>query len=549
MNENIKDRMWRVSSAIALLFIMLYPIGAYCLKQSTGFSYIVTSMLFALPVVVVSLLISRKWLYVILVSLITILSLIELTTVEIYNSYLLPGGIISTLWTNPQEASEFYDTNLKVVWHWLPLLLLSVFSIETYRKPIKYKYKYVLYILLALAPVAYVSYKLLFFYNTKPENGLTLRYYLDNRVWNRPPYNIVHSSIGAYKLLEQRKMLEQAQYVSFGAHRNIEPNQKEVYVLAIGESLRYENFSLNGTYARTTTPRLEAMDNIILFDNYYSQACLTMLSVPMLLTRATPTNYELNYAEPTIAKAYKECGFSTYVIANKTNLLAYEPYLSNGSDSLIIVPNIVQDGEILSGDRTIVHVIDSLMGVHDKLFVICQFLGNHSFYTNYEKDFDIYHPNSNDPGIGYTKEALTNAYDNSILYTDYILSSIAQVIDRDNTCSAMMFVSDHGEDICEGGGGHGGNCAPVKDEYHVPFIYCWNDNYAIAYPEKIEVALSHKQSKINGDVIFYSACSMADIKIDSIYAQPTYDVLSSDFQEYCRLILVPDGASTVNPDK
>ena len=55
-------------------------------------------------------------------------------------------------------------------------------------------------------------------------------------------------------------------------------------------------------------------------------------------------------------------------------------------------------------------------------------------------------------------------YDNSILYTDYILSSIIEHINRPNTVSAFMFVSDHGEEIAKGGAGHGGNCTPTIQE-------------------------------------------------------------------------------------
>ena len=257
----------------------------------------------------------------------------------------------------------------------------------------------------------------------------------------------------------------------------------------------------------------------------------------MIITRATPTNFELNYAERSIIEPYRECGFRTFTVVN-TNLLSYETYLSNGCDSLIVVPS----------DKAVVSAIDSLAHVHDKLFVMCQFVGNHAFYTNYEPEFDMYHPNSNDPNVGFSTETLMNAYDNSILYVDYILSSIISSINQADTRSAMMFISDHGEDI-ENGGGHGGNCAPLKTEYHVPYIYWWNDNYAAAYPAKIDAAKSHKQSKINGDVIFYSACSMADIHIDSTYAQPTWDVLSPEFQEHQRLIIVADGVTTINPDK
>ena len=477
------------------------------------------------------------------------MSIVELTMVKIFGSFLLPGGIISTLWTNPQEASEFYNTNLHVVWHWIPIIILCIAACILFQKPNKYRLRYPAYIGLLILPVLFVTYKLTFFYDKSKGKGITLRYFVDNRVWNRPPYNVCYSSIQAYKILQHKEQIEHAKDVNFGAYRPIKPEAKEIYVLAIGESLRYDNVSLNGKYHRSTTPKLEALENLVLFHNYYSQACLTMFSVPMMITRAIPSNYELNFAERSIVEPYRECGFKTFVVTSKTNLLSYETYLSNGCDSLIIVPNIVENGEIISGDKTIVHIIDSLANEHDKLFVMCQFLGNHCFFTNYDSACDVYHPNSNDKGIERSTETLTNAYDNTILYTDYILSSIIQSINRKNTVSALLFAPDHGETINGAGAGHGASSSPPKTEYHVPLIFWWSDAYATMFPDKIEAAKEHQHAKINGDCIFYTLNDMGGIRIDSSYNEPTWDILSSEFMEHERLILVPDGVNTFNPDK
>lgn len=512
-------------------------------KQDIGMSYLLTSVIFALPIIGLASLIRHKWLYWFFVIVLTILSIAELTMVDLYGEYLLPGSIYSLLRTNPQEADEFYKTNLKEVVNWMPVVLLGVISGLLYHVPRYMKWLGGVTLLTILLPIGFVSYKMVGFY----KNQLTLRYYVDNRIWNRPPYNIVYQSIQTYNEIKKRSAVEHAKDVHFGATQITQIDQKQVYVLAIGESLRYDNVSLNGKYSRSTTPRLEALNNLVLFDDYYSQACLTMYSIPQLITRATPDNYQLNFAERSIVEPFREAGFNTFAIVNN-NLLSYETYLSNGVDSLIIIKNVVVDGEILSGDKTIVHIIDSLVQQYDKLFIIAQFHGNHSFYTNYEKEFDVYQPNSNNEGAQRDSVLLINAYDNSILYTDYILSSIINVINKPNTISGFMFMSDHGEDIRDGGAGHGGNCTPIKTEYHVPYIFWWSDAYEGIFPEKVAMANEHKRSKINGDCVFYSVCDMADIQLDSAYNEPTWSVISSNFKEHKRLILVPDGVTTINPD-
>lgn len=545
-NKNI---IFRALSLVFLAIVPLYPNIAYALTNSAGFSYIFTGLIFSLPVIALMSCIRHKWLYCVLTSIITILALTDLTMVDLYKDYLLPGGIISTIKTNPQEASEFYRTNLGEIFHWIPLILICVASCIFYKPSLNRKISaYISLALFLIAPI-FVTYKLFGFY----KGETTLRYYMDNRVWNRPPYNVPFQCINAHKSLQRKKQWENMKNINMGATRTIMPDgQKEIYIFAIGESLRYDNVSLNKKYHRSTTPRLEARENnIMIFDNYYSQACLTMYSVPQLVTRATPDNFELNYAERSIIEPFRECGFKVFTIVNNTNLLSYETYLSDGVDSLIIVPNVVKDGEIISGDKTMVHIVDSLAKEHDKLFIMMQFYGNHSFFTNYEKEFEIYNPNSNNCAANMIRDSmmLINAYDNSILYTDYILSSIIDLIDRPNTVSAFLFVSDHGECIGNGGAGHGGNCKPIVEEYHVPFIFWWSDSYRELYPEKVSNAQLHKQAKINGDNIYYTLCDFADIQLADQYNHPFWSVLSPSFIEHERLILVPDGVTCIHPDR
>lgn len=544
-----RDILFRAFSLVCLAIIPLYPNVAYALTNSAGISYMFTGIIFSLPIIALIALIRHKWLYCVLTSIFTILALTDLTMVDLYKDYLLPGGIISTIKTNPQEASEFYHTNLREVLHWITLILICVTSCILYHPSSNRKVSvYICLVMFLMAPI-FVGYKLFGFYKSQ----ITLRYYVDNRIWNRPPYNVPFQCFNAHKSLQRRKQWENMKKINMGATRTTVPeNQKKIYIFAIGESLRYDNMSLNKKYRRSTTPRLEAKENnIMIFDNYYSQACLTMYSVPQLVTRATPDNYELNYAERSIIEPFRECGFNVFTIVSNTNLLSYETYLSDGVDSLIIIPNIVKDGEILSGDKTMIHVVDSLAKEHDKLFIMMQFMGNHSFFTNYEKDFELYNPNSNNCSADMVRDSimLINAYDNSILYTDYILSSIIDQIDRPNTVSAFMFVSDHGEDIRKGGAGHGGNCAPKVEEYHVPYIFWWSDSYRNLYADKIAYAQSRKQAKLNGDNIYYTLCDLADIQLSEQYNHLSWSVLSPIFEEHERLILVPDGVTCIHPDK
>lgn len=540
--KQVYDTMWAALSIVALLGVLVYPNLVYTAREGVGMSYVLTSVLYALPMVAVLALLPRRWAYSIGVSLFGIASVIDLTMVDLFHSYILPGAILSTLMTNAHEASEFYQANLAEALHWLPIVALCVLACRTHRRPHYNKTTIAVVAAAFVLPMGLVAYKMVGFYQQK----LTIRYFVDNRILNRPPYNVFYQSVNAVGDLRKRSMLAHAQETDFGAVR-ITPPYCEVYVMAIGESLRYSSLSLNGQYPRQTTPQLEQMNNLLLFDNYYSQGCLTMLSVPMLVTRATPDNFDRCYAERSIIEPFRECGFHTFAIVC-CNLLAEEKYLTDGVDSLIVVPNRMENGRALSGDKTIAHIVDSLTQRHDKLFVLMQFLGNHAYYTNYEAEYEHYQPNSNhctEAEKANNDSLYINSYDNCTLYTDYVLSSVIKAIDRPHTMAAFAYVSDHGENLSKSGGGHGGDCRPKKDEYHVPFLFWYSDEYAAYYSEKVAAAKAHKEAPINGDCMFYSVCDMAGITLDSAYSEPSWSVFSTAFRPHPRYVLTPDGVTTI----
>ena len=72
------------------------------------------------------------------------------------------------------------------------------------------------------------------------------------------------------------------------------------------------------------------------------------------------------------------------------------------------------------------------------------------------------------------RSELINAYDNTILYTDYLLHSVIEVLRtvEDREC-AMIYISDHGESLGEGNiymhGMVAASMAP-KEQIEIPFI-------------------------------------------------------------------------------
>lgn len=523
---NFREMLWIVLE----LCIILYPVGIKCYYEHNA-SFFITSILFALPLVaLLALWQNTIWRHsVIVVS--ALCSIIETTMVVMYKGFITAGNILAVATTNPNEASGFATHALHVLWYLIPIFVTAISAIWLYKNNFTQWKRNLLFLLISSCIAwAYVGYKQLFFYH----GVLTMNYYIKNRILNRPPYNIGYQLVNVYKMQRIRKYIDESDSMSFNAVKQDTLSLKEIYVLGIGESMRYENFSMNGTYFRSTTPRLESEPNVTLYTDYYSEACLTMWSVPMLLTRATPFDFETNYKEKAVFKPFKEAGFKAFTIANYDNLLKYETYLSRGNDGLIIVQH----------DSIIPHVIDSLANQHEKLFVTFQFIGNHHPYWNYTQEFNVYHPNLQSDSNIDSDSLYINSYDNTFLYMDYLLTQVIHSIDRDNTVSSFIYVSDHGQHVNAKGGGHGGDCSPKKVEYHVPMIFWHSKKWKETYIDKYNNMTKHRNSPINGDNIFYSLIDMANIEINS-NTPPAHlwSVFADTLAYHERYVLLPDGVN------
>ena len=87
--------------------------------------------------------------------------------------------------------------------------------------------------------------------------------------------------------------------------------------------------------------------------------------------------------------------------------------------------------------------------------IVLHMIGNHgpAYSNRYPGLFSNFLPECHDSGLANCdRSAITNSYDNAILYTDYVLSQLISTLrsyrDRD---VALTYVSDHGESLGENG--------------------------------------------------------------------------------------------------
>jgi glucan phosphoethanolaminetransferase (alkaline phosphatase superfamily) len=102
------------------------------------------------------------------------------------------------------------------------------------------------------------------------------------------------------------------------------------------------------------------------------------------------------------------------------------------------------------------------------------------------------------------RDILMNAYDNTIRYTDRMLHAIISQLQTQERPVAMLYASDHGEDIYDDSRNLYLHASPWPSYYqlHVPFLIWTCDKYRQQYPERVALMESRTAEPIQTDCIF-----------------------------------------------
>ncbi len=244
-------------------------------------------------------------------------------------------------------------------------------------------------------------------------------------------------------------------------------------VLVIGESARAQNFSLLG-YERQTNPRLEKR-NFVLMKSAQSCATYTTRSLECILSH-DPTASGLTHE---ILPNYLHRSGRVQVLWRTRNWgeaqLNFDQVLRGKQLSdLCVAPNCRhsnQDETLLAGLEAEIQKTS-----HDKQLIVLHQSGSHGpeYKQKYPTEFARFEPACDTVDLKKcAPQALINAYDNSILYTDYVLDQLIALLERQTQRrTVMIYISDHGESLGEGGWYLHGTpelLAP-KEQKNIPFI-------------------------------------------------------------------------------
>jgi lipid A ethanolaminephosphotransferase len=249
-------------------------------------------------------------------------------------------------------------------------------------------------------------------------------------------------------------------------------SEREVCVLVIGESARRGNFSLYG-YERDTNPLLEK-DSVTTYNAIASATSTTAAVKAILSHKASGKLYEIlpNYMERSgvdVVWRSTNWGEPPLHIEKRYNLSALAKRYPDADERY--------DGLLLAGLKDEIESSEA-----EKLLIVLHTSTSHgpTYFKKYPEEFEKYSPVCTTVEMAKADpQELMNAYDNTILYTDFLLHSVIEVLRSVERPSSMIYISDHGESLGEGNmymhGMLAASMAP-REQLEIPFIVWQSDN-------------------------------------------------------------------------
>jgi glucan phosphoethanolaminetransferase (alkaline phosphatase superfamily) len=354
-------------------------------------------------------------------------------------------------------------------------------------------------------------------------------------------------ALHGYNFWQEREYLadlaDKSSTFKFGAYQEDQAAGPQVVVMVIGESARYDRWSLNG-YGRETNPLLKNEANLVSLSNVVTAVSATRLSVPVLVSRKPATqSLKAGFSEKSFLSAFKEAGFKTYWLSNQMSFGQFDTPISVFANEADITQFLNFGGftDRSNHDQVLLAPLKkAIADLASKKLIVLHTLGNHWNYSHrHPPEFDKWQPSLfgvNKPA--YTdlklKPQLNNSYDNSILYTDWFLSQVIGALRSSGQLTSMMYVSDHGQILYDGSCNlafHGHN---TQFEFHVPAFVWYSDLYKSNYPAKVERLLRNRRAKLATENVFHSLLDMADIRYAT--EQLEWSFFSKKFKQHKRYV-------------
>lgn len=402
----------------------------------------------------------KKQFYIDVVCLIYVLYFIlETTSYMAVSSNFSSSYMYLLLESNKQELSEFTSAyiNLPII---LFLIVSSVlfFIIRKVKINISIKYPFVIGVVGFLSVLVFLK--------------------LTGLIESNAYHNIIRGTYGYIDLQNSVKFNNEIKKNDISISTN-----NEVLVFVLGESTARGHMQIYG-YNRETTPLLNSIkDSLYIYNNVISTDVFTLKSVAKILTSL---DVNLKKEETfNIVEVFNAAGYDTYWLSNQRPISYHDNVTSKiaAETKMFKFYNHIIDKNALVLDEIILPDYKDILNKPGKKVVFLRLIGTH---FNYEKRYPDSYNKFNSPEIARSKEQIIkNQYDNAVLYNDFIVKSIINSLEGINKKSALIYISDHGENVYDGTDFFGRSEEILtKSMFEIPFLLWTSDSFE--FPEDFE---------------------------------------------------------------
>lgn len=331
------------------------------------------------------------------------------------------------------------------------------------------------------------------------------------------PVNVIDNTLHAVKRYHAAKRYPATSAAfRYDARSSRDAEEREVYVLVVGETCRADNWQLLG-YDRATNPLLSRREGVLAFPKVLSESNTTHKSVPLMLSPLTAETFGDSIdCVRSVFEAFREAGYATAFFSNQQRNGSYIDFFGEQADTCRF---IADEPHAVRSDSALVPMLQRFIAEASarKLFVVLHSYGSHFNYSErYSASHRRFTPDSNDNATRGNRPTLINAYDNTIVSTDAIVDGVIGTLASlpDSVAAAMLFVPDHGEDIFDDDRERFLHASPNPTywQIHVPLVLWFSPGHSALHPEQARAARANAGKDVaSSRTVFDTMLSLAGI--------------------------------------
>ncbi|KZK70214.1 hydrolase [Shewanella baltica] len=446
-----------------------------------------------------------------------------------YNVVFDYGMIENTFQTNHSEALmyvNFASIMNMVLTGILPAYLIYKADIQ-YQPFFKELLHKVLFMLAMLAGLGIIAFFYFQDYAAFGRNNDELKRYIV------PTYFIGAAS----KYINVHYLQTPMEYQQLGLDaKNVSTNSNgkpNLLVLVVGETARSMNYQYYGYDKPTNTHTQD--QGLIVFKDTSSCGTATAVSLPCMFSRMGREDYDSRraYAQDTAVDVLNHGGIKVQWFDNDSGCKGVCDQVEN------ITIDLNSDPELCTGqycfDQVLLNKLDETLATAERkdTVIVLHVIGSHgpTYFLRYPPEHRKFTPDCQRSDIqNCSPDELMNTYDNTILYTDYIISEVVKNLQnqQDKFDPAMLYLSDHGESLGEKGMYlHGApySIAPIE-QTSIPMLAWVSEDFS--KDNHLDMACLAEHAAKGGfshDNLFDSLLGLMNVKTE-VY-QPKLDIFAS----------------------